>query len=356
MSINSSWKRIFFISVFWIILGVVFLVFEILIIQSRGIEFNFNNFGITLTITIIASLLAGLLGGAVIVYLLNPWFSKYPFGRVLFYIFILFTLIFLFINLFVSIVMFIFFNGDNYSLFQFLETTFRGSLMWKNYLFWAIVNLFTIIGVFVSDKFGTGVFFKFLRGKYFRAKKEERIFMFLDLRSSISIAEKIGEEQYFNFFKQFIDDCTKPILNSKGEIYQYIGDEIIVTWEMEKGLENNRCIECFFEITKVINKRKLDYENKFDQVPQFKAGIHLGEVMVGEIGKVKRDIAYSGDVLNTTARIQGECNKNDVNLLISNKLLQRLDLNNEYAIQNIGEILLRGKSETIELHNVKMKI
>ena len=120
---------------------------------------------------------------------------------------------------------------------------------------------------------------------------------------------------------------------------------------MKKGLKENRCLQCFFDITKVIEERKLDYENKFNQVPQFKAGIHYGEVMVGEIGKVKRDIAYSGDVLNTTARIQGECNKNGVDLLISNTLLNLLQLDSNYTIQNFGTILLRGKSEKIELHS-----
>ena len=89
--------------------------------------------------------------------------------------------------------------------------------------------------------------------------------------------------------------------------------------------------------------------DKYGAWPELKAGLHYGEVMVGELGKVKRDISYSGDVLNTTARIQAECNKNGVDLLISQKLLNALGTNGEFEVKELGEIELRGKQEKVGL-------
>ncbi|MGR3301112.1 MAG: hypothetical protein ACUZ8I_01275 [Candidatus Scalindua sp.] len=52
--------------------------------------------------------------------------------------------------------------------------------------------------------------------------------MFLDLKSSTTIAEEIGHRRYFEFISDFIADVTTPILNNHGEIYQYVGDEIVI--------------------------------------------------------------------------------------------------------------------------------
>ena len=48
--------------------------------------------------------------------------------------------------------------------------------------------------------------------------------------------------------------------------------------------------------------------------------------MVAEVGVVKKEVAYHGDVINTSARIQAECNKHKVPILISEELLNDLRL------------------------------
>jgi adenylate cyclase len=41
-------------------------------------------------------------------------------------------------------------------------------------------------------------------------------------------------------------------------------------------------------------------------VPEFKGALHGGNVVVSEVGKYKSEIAYHGDVLNTTSRMLGQ--------------------------------------------------
>jgi adenylate cyclase len=156
----------------------------------------------------------------------------------------------------------------------------------------------------VNDKFGPGILWKFITGKYYHPREEERIFMFLDLRSSTTIAEKMSSKKFFGLMKEIYNDITEPILNCQGEIYQYIGDEVVVTWLVEKGLEDNNCLQCFFRIGEALEERREHYNQKYDLLPSFKAGLHIGEATVGEIGVIKKDIVFSGDVLNTTSRIQ----------------------------------------------------
>jgi adenylate cyclase len=163
----------------------------------------------------------------------------------------------------------------------------------------------------------------------------------------------MSSKKFFGLMKEIYNDITEPILNSQGEIYQYVGDEVVVTWLVEKGLEDNNCLQCFFRIEEALEERREHYNIEYDLLPSFKAGLHIGEATVGEIGVIKKDIVYSGDVLNTTSRIQGECN-NNVNILLSSDLLERMQLNGEYQQTALGEILLKGKKEKVALYTIKV--
>src|SRR5205085_12323298 len=97
------------------------------------------------------------------------------------------------------------------------------------------------------------------------------------LYSSTTIAEKMSSKKFFNLLKEVYRDITGPILNSQGEIYQYVGDEVVVTWPVEKGLEDNNCLQCFFRIQQALELRKMYYNDEYDMLPSFKAGLHIGE-------------------------------------------------------------------------------
>jgi len=81
--------------------------------------------------------------------------------------------------------------------------------------------------------------------------------------------------------------------------------------------------------------------------------LHLGEVTTGEIGRIKKDIIFTGDVLNTTARIQSLCNDLEVDILISKDLISNLKLKKNYLTQFIGTKVLKGKSVSMELYTIK---
>jgi adenylate cyclase len=185
--------------------------------------------------------------------------------------------------------------------------------------------------------------------------------MFLDLKSSTTIAEKLGHIQYHNLLNDFFDDINDSIIFSKGEIYQYIGDEITVSWTMEKGIENENCLRCFFSIGDKIESNSSRYIEKFGLVPDFKAGMHCGNVTIGEVGVIKKEIVFTGDVLNTAARIEELCNTYGVRLLVSKKLLDLLQIENGYLEKAIGEVILKGKKTknilyTIERFNSSSKM
>jgi len=154
----------------------------------------------------------------------------------------------------------------------------------------------------------------------------------------------------------FYADITNPILYNKGEIYQYVGDEVIISWQLPTGRTNNHCLQCYFDMRKTIIDLKEKYTSKYGFVPDFKAGLHFGKVIAGEIGIIKREITFSGDVMNTTSRIQNKCNEYRVKILSSDELLQLLSYNNDYLRIPIGDVELKGKESKIALSTLQIRI
>lgn len=225
----------------------------------------------------------------------------------------------------------------------------------SNLIFWSILLwMCSVIGVSLfysemSDNLGHGVLNNLLAGKYNSPKEEERIFMFLDMKGSTTIAEKLGHVRYFELLKEYYADLSTPIIDYSGEVYQYIGDEIVISWKMKNGLSNNNCLKCFFAMKETLENQKKKYQDRFDIVPTFKAGFHYGKVTTGEIGVIKKDIIFTGDVLNTTARIQSLCNTYKTDLIISEQLINQLNSTTRFEPKLLGEAELRGRNEKINL-------
>ena len=196
---------------------------------------------------------------------------------------------------------------------------------------------------------GPGVLLSYLLGRYHRPHREARIFMFLDLKSSTSLAEDLGHEAYLGLVNEFFRVISGPVLDSAGEIYEYVGDQVVLTWKEARGLKDANCIRVFFDIDEIIGKRKKRYLDRFGVVPEYRAGVHLGEVMTAEIVDLKKGLVFNGDVLNTGARIQGACTRLGRRLVSSADLSERLDLPDEWTAEAMGPVTLRGKAEPMEL-------
>ena len=198
-----------------------------------------------------------------------------------------------------------------------------------------------------------GDLIKYVAGKYHLPEEVNKIFLFIDLKSSTAMAEKLGNTKYSSFLIDYFHDMTGAILMSKAEIYQYIGDEIILTWSFNQGVKHARCINCFFDIMTSIEMEKEKYLEKYGVHPEFKAALHGGNVSVTWIGTIKKEIVYHGDVLNTTARIQDECNKYGQKFLISDYMLQNVELPEYLHSEFVGELQLKGKEKKVKIFGLK---
>ncbi|WP_298238154.1 adenylate/guanylate cyclase domain-containing protein [uncultured Algibacter sp.] len=361
MILHSKHKRqirqIIAFGIIWLMFGFVYVLLEFGLIgrlpeyPSTGNKYSFLNSLISVSI---GSFLMGLIIGCIEALWLKKYFERIPFWKK-----ILFKSIFYLLLIISFIIILTLINNALYYDASITDPLVINSLFnfFKTFSFWVMViytGLILDLSLFYSEieaYLGNGIISNYM-GKYHKPKQEIRIFMFLDMKASTSIAEKIGHKKYFDLLKTYYADMTEAILDTNGEVYQYVGDEIVVSWDENKGLSNNNCLQCFNEISKIFNNKKDTYLKTFGLVPEFKAGFHIGEVTTGEIGIIKKNIFYIGDVLNTTARIQAECNNHESRTLISEKLKNVLQESESFSFLKIEKLVLRGKKEAIQLYDV----
>lgn len=222
------------------------------------------------------------------------------------------------------------------------------------YLSFSILYSF-LVGILsqVRRNYGKGTLIPLFTGQYYTPKEEERIFMFLDLRGSTTIAEQLGHIKFSQLIQDCFYDLNRIVNDYYASIYQYVGDEAILVWTLKEGAEKSNCLQLFFAFKAILEKRKEHYIIEYGQLPTFKAGLNAGMVTITEIGVVKKDLTYHGDVLNTAARIQGMCNQFQKDCLISKKVADLLGDSPMHSIQFLDDLLLKGKTKSVAVYSVE---
>lgn len=218
-------------------------------------------------------------------------------------------------------------------------------LLWQAFKGSMIIVLLFQLDVLLGD----GAFRRYMSGQFHKPRKQNMIFMFLDMKGSTKMAETLGDEMYYSLVDDFFHDISRPIIESEAEIYKYVGDEVIIMWPLDKGLKEPSCIDLFFYIKRKIRRRKDYYMGKYGMIPEFKAGLHAGPVVSAIIGDIRKEIVYSGDVLNTASRLQEQCNELNTDILISDTLKNALTWTGKYNIHSKGKVLLKGKIHETEI-------
>ncbi len=202
----------------------------------------------------------------------------------------------------------------------------------------------------VNELLGPGVLFAFAAGRYHQPRLEERALLFIDMRSSTAIAERLGELAFLNFLNRFVADVSWAIAEQSGEIHKYVGDEVIATWTLAPGANAPACVRACFAALDRLREQGPSYERAFGQGADFRAALHCGPVAVGELGTLKKEIALIGDAMNSAARIQAACRESDHRVLASSALLDRLAaLPPGVTRRRLGELPMRGKERPMEL-------
>ena len=334
------------ISLIWVVFAFLFL-YNIILIDKNDVT------GRSLIIFSLAFATIGFVVSAVLIFYLRNAFRFFPLWvSVLLKITLTF---FLFVLIAFVMLSMYYVLAEKGTFESFLGTFYRDVFLTKAFMIFmfdlAIMALLTIIVLEVIDKYGPGGFWGMIRGKYIKPRIENRIFIFLDINNATTIAEKLGHTKYFRLLRDFFAEITVPLLANGGQIYQYVGDEVVLSWK-NTPLNKQRCFKFLRQAFFLLRRREAKFMKRYGVCPTFKAGIHSGEVTAGVIGIIKKDLVYSGDTLNTAARIRSKCHELEEPFVVSGDFLHDFSTPFAYKVNEIGEMEFKGKSEKEKLFSV----
>lgn len=243
-------------------------------------------------------------------------------------------------------------NSPEVALDKILAYALHRSWLLQKIIYWVAVFFVTQLFLLINERYSPGVFMDIFLGKYTQPKIETRIIMFMDLKDSTPIAEKLGHQLYFKFIRDFIYQVSAAIIEYEGRIYQYVGDEAVCSWLFDKK-NTRKCMDAVILARRNIQKMSEHFRREYGIVPEFRVGIHLGDVTVGEIGVIKKDLAMTGDTMNTTARIRSVTNELNHNFIVSKQFMENIDLE-EWQTESLGPVDLKGKGTEVELFSLKI--
>jgi len=206
----------------------------------------------------------------------------------------------------------------------------------------------------VNALLGSGVLLAFVAGRYYRPRVEERALLLIDMRSSTMIAERLGEIRFLDLLNRFIADVSLAVTDAGGDVHKYVGDEVIATWRLAASDNAPSCVAACFAAHAALIARAPAYEREFGLTVDFRAALHAGPVVVGELGYLKKEIALIGDTMNTAARMEQACRDVGCRVIASASLLDRLTkLPDGIVRRALGARPLRGKQQPIELYTLE---
>lgn len=190
-------------------------------------------------------------------------------------------------------------------------------------------------------------------GKYHKPRYEQRLFLFLDMASSTSHAESLGDYRFSRLIQDSFSLLADTVIRNDAEIYRYMGDAVLIHWPLEEGIQQDRCMNIYYEFCNELQWQRKYFEEQYGFVPKFKAAAHCGQVVAAVVGVHKQEISFFSDVLNTLARLQDQCNPLGQRMLLSGDLAHRLEQQgSQYQLQDLGLIPLKGKQHPIEVYAV----
>lgn len=233
----------------------------------------------------------------------------------------------------------------------------------QNYLFqedFGVVIVYALALTFIasftyqmSRKMGQGMFWSFITGRFYRPVLDKKVFMFVKIRNSDRIIQKTGRLNFHGLLKDVTYHITPAVLAHKGVIHHYVEDEIVIYWNRDKGYREAHCLRLYYAIVHHFEEIREELYRKYMAAPVFHMAVHAGEVVQAEVGEVKSEIAFYGDVMNTTSRMLMQCQTLGKPVLVSEIVRSKTELPAIYQWVDCGLLTLRGKTEQTHLYSIQ---
>jgi adenylate cyclase len=223
---------------------------------------------------------------------------------------------------------------------------------WIAVIYSVVCVVLVNLALSITNIIGGRALLNFILGRYHAPIEENRFVLFVDIAGSTGLAERLGGVGIHRFLDHTFRLLTVAVEDYRGEVLNYVGDEVIITWPERGGAIDWRPLRCFQAMRDALASASDQFEREFVAAPQIRGSLHFGPVIVGEIGDVKRAIVFNGDVMNIAARLEELSRNVDGGFLASRAAMERFNSDPPFAVRDLGRLPIRGRADGIDVVGV----
>ena len=220
---------------------------------------------------------------------------------------------------------------------------------WIAVIYSAVFAVLANLVLGITNIIGPRSFLNFITGRYHTPVEEKRFVLFVDIAGSTGLAERLGSLGIHRLLDHTFRLLTLSVVDYRGEVLNYVDDEVIVTWPQHSGAVDCRPLRCFVAMRDELSRASRQLEQEFGIVPRIRGSLHFGPVIVGEIGDIKRAIVFNGDVMNTAARLEELSRGVEGGFLISRAAMERFNSVPPFAVRDLGRLPIRGRTDGVDV-------
>jgi adenylate cyclase len=220
---------------------------------------------------------------------------------------------------------------------------------WSATIYSAVFSILANLMLGITNLVGARALLNFISGRYHTPIEENRFVLFVDIAGSTGLAERLGGIGIHRLLDRIFRLLTLSVVDYRGEVLNYVGDEVIVTWPERGGAVDCRPLRCFVAMRDELAHQSSRLQREFGVAPRIRGSLHFGPVIVGEIGDVKRAIVFNGDVMNTAARLEELSRGVDGGFLASRAAMERFRSAPPFAVHDLGRLPIRGRADGIDV-------
>ena len=146
---------------------------------------------------------------------------------------------------------------------------------WSVFIYSAVISIFMNLLFGIANIIGPRAFLNFITGRYHSPVEESRFVLFVDIAGSTGLAERLGGVGIHRFLDRTFRLLTVAVVDYRGEVLNYVGDEVIVTWPEQGGAVDCRPLRCFLAMRDELARAASQFEREFGVAPQIRGSSRI---------------------------------------------------------------------------------
>lgn len=176
--------------------------------------------------------------------------------------------------------------------------------------------------------------------------KRRVVVLFSDVRGFTERSEQTDPEDLVGQLNEYLTIMVAVVFNHGGTLDKFIGDAVMAHWgALGNGTdENNSCnaLHAAREMISALERLNAKWESEGKAPFKIGVGLHLGEVIAGEIGSPDRtEFGVIGDAVNLASRLEGLTKTFGCDVILSDEVRNAAAIHE--GLIDLGDVRVKGR-------------